>query len=65
MRLYEFIGLKEDASSGSTASGSIATVSAPLGAVQRRNGQSMFTGKYTTDLTPNTPAEYKTYKRKK
>ena len=56
MRLYEFVGLKEDASSGSTASGSIATVSAPLGAVQRRNGQSMFTGKYTTDLTPNTPA---------
>jgi len=68
MRLHEFINLKEDgASTGSTASGSIATVSMPLGGVISRNGSNFFTGaKYTTDdATPNTPAEYKKYKRKK
>jgi len=65
MRLYEIVGLKEDASMGSTASGSIAAVAMPLGTVIRRINQSMLSGKYTTDLTPNTPAEYKTYKRKK
>ena len=65
MRLYEFVGMKEDVGGVSTSSGDIAPVVTALGAVQRRNGQSMFTGKYTTDLTPNTPAEYKTYKRKK
>jgi len=65
MRLYEIVGLKEDASMGSTASGSIAAVAMPMGTVIRRINQSMLSGKYTTDLTPNTPAEYKTYKRKK
>lgn len=67
MRLYEFVSLKEDASVAATSSGSVATVSMPLGAVQRRIPDSMFTGKYITasDLTPNTPAEYKKYKRKK
>ena len=68
MRLHEFVNLKEDgASSGSTVSGSIATVSMPLGGVISRNGSNFFTGaKYTTDdATPNTPAEYKKYKRKK
>jgi hypothetical protein len=67
MRLFEIVGLTENASAGSTGSGSIATVAMPLGAVQRRIPDSMFVGKYTTasDPTPNTPAEYKRYKRKK
>ena len=69
MRLYEFVDLKEDggASSGSTCSGSIAPVSMPLGGAISRNGGNFFSGaKYTTDdATPNTPAEYKKYKRKK
>jgi FAD/FMN-containing dehydrogenase len=68
MRLHEFVNLREDgASAGSTSSGSIATVAVPLGGVISRNGGHFFTGaKYTTDdATPNTPAEYKKYKRKK
>jgi hypothetical protein len=69
MRLHEFVNLKEDggASSGATSSGSIATVSMPIGGMISRNGGSFFSGtKYTTDnATPNTPAEYKKYKRKK
>jgi hypothetical protein len=67
MRLHEFVNLKETASVGGTSSGSIATVSAPLGSTISRNGGSFFSGtKYTTDnATPNTPAEYKKYKRKK
>jgi hypothetical protein len=68
MRLHEFIELKEDggASSGSTCSGSIAPVATPLGSMLTRNAGSFFAGKYTTDdATPNTPAEYKKYKRKK
>lgn len=65
MRLYEFVNLKEDGTS--TTSGSIATISVPLGGVISRNGGNLLTGaKYTTDdATPNTPAEYKKYKRKK
>ena len=67
MRLHEFVNLKETASVGGTSSGSIATVAAPLGGMISRNGGSFFSGtKYTTDdATPNTPAEYKKYKRKK
>jgi hypothetical protein len=68
MRLCEFVNLKEDgASIGSTASGSIAPVAIPVGRVIGRNGHYFFTGtKYTNDIaTPNTPAEYKKYKRKK
>jgi len=69
MRLHEFVDLREDggASAGSTTSGSIATVSMPLGGIISRNGGHFFTGaKYSTDdATPNTPAEYKKYKRKK
>ena len=69
MRLSEFVNLKEDggASAGTTCSGSIAPVSVVLGGVISRNGGSFFSGtKYTTDdATPNTPAEYKKYKRKK
>ena len=67
MRLHEFVNLKENASAGATGSGSIATVNMPLGGVISRNGGHFFSGaKYTTDdATPNTPAEYKKYKRKK
>ena len=69
MRLHEFVDLTEDggASSGTTSSGSIAPVAMPLGGMISRNGGSFFSGtKYTTDdATPNTPAEYKKYKRKK
>lgn len=66
MRLYEFVNLAETASVGGTSSGSIATVSTPLGGTITRNGGSFFAGtKYSTDATPNTPAEYKKYKRKK
>lgn len=64
MRAQEFV--TENASVGATSSGSVATVAQPLGMISR-NGGSFFTGtKYTTDdATPNTPAEYKKYKRKK
>jgi hypothetical protein len=67
MKLFEIVGLREDASAGSTGSGSIAPVATALGAVQRRIPDNMFTGKYVTasDPCPNTPAEYKRYKRKK
>jgi hypothetical protein len=67
MRLHEFVNLKETASAGATSSGSIAPVSMPLGGMISRNGGHFFSGtKYTTDdATPNTPAEYKKYKRKK
>ena len=67
MKLFEIVGLREEASVASTSSGAVATVSMPLGTIQRRIPDSLFTGKYTTasDPTPNTPAEYKKYKRKK
>jgi hypothetical protein len=69
MRLSEFVDLKEDggASSGTTCSGSIAPVVTAVGGTITRNGGSFFTGhKYSNDdATPNTPAEYKRYKRKK
>ena len=67
MRLHEFVNLKETATAGATSSGSVATVAMPLGGTISRNGESFFSGtKYSTnDATPNTPAEYKNYKRKK
>ena len=68
MRLYEFVNLTEDggASAATTCSGSIAPVVTSMGPVIARNAGSFFAGKYTTDdATPNTPAEYKKYKRKK
>jgi hypothetical protein len=67
MRLHEFVDLTETASAGATSSGSVATVAQPLGGTISRNGGHFFSGtKYTTgDSTPNTPAEYKKYKRKK
>ena len=55
MRAHEIM---EDASGGSTGTGSMATLSQPMG-MQTRQGGSMLSGKYTTDLTPNTPKEYK------
>ena len=67
MRLFEIVGLKENASAGATSSGSIASMSAPLGAVQKRiPTDSLFFTKYTNNKnpTPNTPDSYKTYKRK-
>ena len=55
MRAREIL---ENASAATSSEGSIATVSQPLGMVARSGG-SMLSGKYTTDLTPNTPQEYK------
>lgn len=63
MRANEFIA--ENASAGATGSGSVATVNMPLGAMQTRNAGSFFSGKYTTDSTPNTPAWMKKLKGKK
>ena len=69
MRLREFVNLSEDggASVWSTCSGSISPIAMPVGGVISRNGGHLFTGaKYSNDdATPNTPAEYKKYKRKK
>ena len=69
MRLSEFVNLHEDggATTGATCSGSIAPVSLGMSGMIRRNGENFFSGaKYTgDDATPNTPAEYKQYKRKK
>ena len=52
--------MEDGASSGGTASGSIAPVSMAMG-VQTRSGGSLLSGKYITnsDPTPNTPKEYK------
>jgi len=55
MRAREIL---ENASAATSSAVSIATVSQPLGMVARSGG-SMLSGKYTTDLTPNTPQEYK------
>jgi hypothetical protein len=54
--------IMEDASSGSSGTGSVAVVVQPMG-MQTRSGGSMLSGKYTTDLTPNTPKEYKRNKQ--
>ena len=63
MRAHEFI--TETASAGATSAGNVATVAAPLGGMQKRNGGSFFAGnKYTTDATPNTPAWMKKLKGK-
>lgn len=57
MRWLEIV---ESASSGATASGSIAPVESTLG-MTSRSGSSLLAGKYTTgsDPTPNTPRRYK------
>jgi hypothetical protein len=62
MRAAEFV--KEDASGGSTSAGSIAPVAAPLGMIARTGG-SFFSGKYTTDPTPNTPSYMKKGKKRR
>jgi hypothetical protein len=62
MRASEFIA--ENASAGATGSGSIATVDAPLGAMQTRSVGSFFSGKYSNSATPNTPAWMKQLKGK-
>ena len=60
MRAREIL---ENVSAGATSAGSVATVSQPLGMVAR-SGSSMLSGKYTTDLTPNTPDWMKKLKKK-
>ena len=55
MRAREIL---ENVAATTSSSGSIATIAQPLGMVARSGG-SMLSGKYTTDLTPNTPQEYK------
>jgi hypothetical protein len=62
MRANEFIA--ENATAGATGSGSIATVDAPLGGMLTRSSGSMFSGKYSNDPTPNTPAWMKKLKGK-
>jgi hypothetical protein len=54
MRFKEIIA--ETTTSGAVAT--VATVAMPMGSTQTRGG-SLMSGKYTTDLTPNTPKEYK------
>ena len=65
MRANEFI--VEEASAGSTGSGSIATVAQPLGGTITRNGGSFFSGKYmnSADPYPNTPAYMKKGKKRR
>ena len=53
----------ENASAATSSAGSIATIAQPLGMVAR-SGSSMLSGKYTTDLTPNTPDWMKKLKKK-
>ena len=59
MRFREII---ESASACSSSAGGIAPVNQPLGMVSRSGG-SLLSGKYSTDATPNTPPEFKRYKR--
>ena len=64
MRASEFIA--ENASVAFTTAGSIAPVSMPLGAMQKRNGGSFFTGaKYSNEPFPNTPDWMKKGKKKR
>lgn len=62
MRAKEFF--TENASVGATGSGSIATVAQPMGGMITRNGGTFFSGKYSTDSAPNTPAWMKKLKGK-
>ena len=57
--------IMENASAGSTGSGAIATVAAPMGGMITRSGDSFFSGKYTNDPFPNTPKRMKQNKGKK
>lgn len=49
-------------SMGATTAGSVAVVAQPMGMISR-NGGNLMAGKYTTDPTPNTPKEFKRYKK--
>jgi len=60
MRAREIL---ENAAATTSSAGSIATVAQPLG-MTSRSGGSMLSGKYTTDLTPNTPDWMKKLKKK-
>jgi hypothetical protein len=62
MRIREIM---ENASAGSTGSGAVATVAAPIGGMITRSGDSFFSGKYTNDPFPNTPKRMKQNKGKK
>jgi hypothetical protein len=62
MRIREIM---ENASGGSTGSGAIATVAAPMGGMITRSGDSFFSGKYTNDPFPNTPKRMRKNKGKK
>jgi hypothetical protein len=57
--------IMENASAGSTGSGAVATVAAPIGGMITRSGDSFFSGKYTNDPFPNTPKRMKKNKGKK
>ena len=57
--------IMENASSGSTGSGAVATVAAPIGGMITRSGDSFFSGKYTNDPFPNTPKRMRQNKGKK
>jgi hypothetical protein len=61
MRASEFI--KENASCGATGSGSVATVSQPLGGTISRGG-SLLSGQATSDAFPNTPDWIKSQSKK-
>jgi len=60
MRAREIL---ENVAATTSSSGSIATIAQPLG-MTSRSGSSMLSGKYTTDLTPNTPDWMKKLKKK-
>lgn len=62
MRIREIM---ENASVGSTGSGAVATVAAPIGGMITRSGDSFFSGKYTNDPFPNTPKRMRQNKGKK
>lgn len=55
MKAHEIM---ENASTGATTSGGMATTVTPMG-MTARTGGSLLAGKYTDDPTPNTPREYK------
>jgi hypothetical protein len=60
MRFREIV---ENASAGASCAGGMAPVETALGGVQSRAGGSLLSGKYSTDATPNTPPEFKRYKK--
>lgn len=59
MKVHEIM---ESATTGATASGSMAPVSQGIGSAITRSGSNLLGGKYTKELTPNTPKEVKRYK---